>query len=860
MDRLRVLMLVNNDIRHDTRVMKSALALADGGAQVTVVGYGSQGYPEHVRLGDVEIHRVPLAWRYQNKALERRERFLEGSLVPATSPADRRAIVRRSRLRISEAAELGGRERRARAKVAEAGAQARSRLSRAQQRLHEGEKDLRGRVLQWHDARTEFASWRRSIPAIDDYEVAYSALVNSLDWDVIHAHDMHHMGTAARAVARRRAQGRPAWWVYDAHEYVAGLALSPPRTARVRAASVDLEREYIGLANAVLTVTDALADELQRAHGLPARPAVVYNSPVLDGDPGLREGLDVRADCGVGADEPLLVYSGGITVARGVQTAISALPQLPGVHLAVVCVPTTRTTRVQALRDLATRLEVTDRVHFLEPVAPDDVSAYLASADVGTIPLVHFGSHEFALANKLFEYLHAGMPLLVSDCRAQAEFVTAQGVGEVHRAEDVDDFAAAARRVLDRAPQIRRHIAQTPDMLAPYDWHRQSRVLRDVYRSLVGEDALVEPTHATDLSEVTEEPCWRTDRPTVLGIGPTNAAGQGLAWGRAVEAHVPGVRASVLGIDAGGPLRFDADETVPLSVFRSNPRWAAEFADRIDAEWTHALIEAGRPLVGRRYGRTFVKHADALRALGIRVGLVMHGSDVRSPAATTRRTRFSPFDDPLEQSTYELEARRAFLLQKIEAFRQVGHGPVFVSAPDLVADVPGSIWLPQVVDLDVWGEEPVAFDADVPVVLHVPSDPRVAGSEVADAVCRGLEAEGLIDYRRHENVVPAAMPALVKGADVVIDHLRIGSYGRRAIEAMAAGRVVLGHVVDEVRATAPGCGVLEADPDTLEDVLREVLRDREAGRRAALAGAAFVRERHDGAFSARLLADHLELR
>ena len=50
-------------------------------------------------------------------------------------------------------------------------------------------------------------------------------------------------------------------------------------------------------------------------------------------------------------------------------------------------------------------LGVGDRLHLLDPVRPDEVSAFVASADVGLLPLRHFGSHEMALANKLFEYL-----------------------------------------------------------------------------------------------------------------------------------------------------------------------------------------------------------------------------------------------------------------------------------------------------------------------------------------------------------------------------------------------------------------------------------------------------------------------
>lgn len=855
---MHVLMLVGNNIRHDTRVLKSALAVADGGARVTVIGYGDEGYPEHTSFGDVEIHRVPVAWRLRDKARDRRDRFTAGSLVPDMTGSERRMVVRRARLRSAEAAELGGRERELRAKATKVGASMRTRLGRLQERLSHTEQEWRASALDWYDGQTRLASWRRDLPAIDDYEFAYSGLVDRLDWDVIHAHDVHHMGTAARAVARRRAQGRDAWWIYDAHEFVPGLSLYPPRTARVRAAYVDLEREFIPFADAVVTVTDALAAELQQRHSLPRRPGVVVNSPVLDGD--LEIGRHhIRAVCGLSPDTPLLVYAGGVTAARGIQTAVSALPDLPGVHLAVVCVPSAEVSPARDLADLATRLGVADRLHLLDPVAPDDVSAYVSSADIGIIPLVHFGSHEFALANKLFEYLHAGLPLLVSDCRAQAEFVRGHDVGEVHRAEDVADFVRAARRVLERAPELRRHITENPQMLAPYDWHRQAAGLREVYRGLVGGDRLIEPQTPTDLSQVTEEPLWRDERPSVLGIGATNAAGQGWAWAKAVERHVPGVDTYVVAVDRGGPLTFDADEVVPWSVFRTNQRFSADLQQRINVGWTHALIETGRSLIGTRYGRDFVTDAEALRAVGIRVGLIFHGSEIRDPELNTRRTPYSPYTDPLDPLTTSLQTQRNELMPKVEVFIEGEVGPVFVSTPDLLLDVPGSIWLPVVGDPGVWHAEPTAFDREVPVVLHVPSRARIKGTEAADRVGLLLESEGLIEYRRLENVVPQEMPSHVKDCDIVLDQFALGAYGAAAVEAMFAGRIVLSHVVDAVREQVPGCPIVEANPDTLENVIRALVADRDRGREAARAGQAYAHEWHDGRRSAQILTEHLRL-
>ena len=83
MSKLRVLMLVGNDIRHDTRVLKSALAVADGGAQVTILGYGSAGYLEHTQFGPVEIYRVPVPWRLADRSKKRRaNNSISGTMMP----------------------------------------------------------------------------------------------------------------------------------------------------------------------------------------------------------------------------------------------------------------------------------------------------------------------------------------------------------------------------------------------------------------------------------------------------------------------------------------------------------------------------------------------------------------------------------------------------------------------------------------------------------------------------------------------------------------------------------------------------------------------------------------------------------
>lgn len=850
----RVLMMVGNDISHDTRVLKMGLALSAAGVEVTLLGYASSGRYTETVLGDMRVIRVPIAWQLRDAEARRRAAVRARHLNLGIDSAVRRTQDLRSTLRHEEAA-VGGPAAKLRDRRARAGRE----VTRVRQGLDRRVKSLEGRLWRGYDGALSrvagWASWRRLLPEIDDYQLAFGPVIDRLEWDVLHAHDIHLVGVASRAVARRRAAGRDASWVYDAHEYVAGLSLYGGRTKRKRAAYLDLESEYVRDADAVVTVTPALAEALQERYDLPELPTVVMNSPVLGAGSRPVE-TTIREACGLAPDQPLAVYSGGVTTARGVDTAVRALPLLPDVHLAVVCVPHREIRSAKVLSDLAAELGVSDRLHMLDPVRPEEVSAFVATADVGLLPFLHFGSHEVALANKLFEYLYAGLPVLASDCRAQKEFVEQYRVGAVHVAGDPEDLARGVREVLEHGPALRRRILDDPELLVPFAWERQEAALHAFYGRVLGSDRVHEPEHVPDLDSLVETPATRADRPSVVGIGPANMAGQAWAWAKGLERSMPGVRTEVVATARGGPITFPADELVPVQTYAKDRAWADRFQERALDTWTHALLEAGRPLFGLRNGRDFTGDADVLRAVGVGVGLVLHGSEIRNPARHAQWTPWSPFRNSRDELTSRLQGVVDGLAPLVEDFA----GPVFVSTPDLLRDVPDAHWLPVVIDLDAWATDRPVLEREVPVVLHAPSRASLKGSASVDAALAALHEKGVVDYRRVEHRPPSDMPGLIADADIVLDQFAIGSYGVLAAQAMAAGRVVLGHVMPEVRETVGHLPVVEAAPDTLDDVIRAVLDDRDAARRAAAEGVAFVRAHHDGRRSARVLHDVLGVR
>lgn len=801
-------MIVANDISHDTRVLKSALALADGGAAVTILGVSSRGALEESRLGPVDIVRVPVTFDQRDAA---RASADPRPVRLAPTPQARRAALERARTAAREASDSGLVRDRARAARARSGVAAMRAGLAAEQRAQSvlaRARRLRARV---RGVEPVVVSWRSVLPAILDYESALGPVVDGLDWEVIHAHDVHLVGVAARAVERRRASGGTGAWVYDAHEYVAGLSEYASRPRRVIAAYAALEKEFVRRARGVITVSEPLADVLQARYRLPATPTVVMNSPVLDAAASPVE-QDVRAVCGLDQDTPLLVYSGGVNPARGIATAVAALALLPGVHLAVVCVPGTHASPVARLRTQARSLGVEDRVYFLEPVRPEEVSAFLRGADVGLLPFLHYGSHEVALANKLFEYLFAGVPVLASDCRAQSAFVRAHGVGEVFTAGSAAELAAQATALLERSAHYRAVIADQPDLLSPFAWEVQERSLRSAYRGWFGAESLVEPTSSTAVEGLTETTVVRAEVTTPhVAFGSAQVDGVLGRWAEALAAAAPGVRTEVICLD-----RDHSPYPADVAVSReraAQASWSEPFARAALQRWTHALLEHDRTAFGDAPGRTPEGDVAALVARGIRVARVVHALE---GGATPP-----------------------------------GDGLLLVPAPELAHRLPGAQWVPDVVDPDPWS---AAAD------LLAPSRPPVVLSLTRAAELAPLVNEGLIEVRVRGEAGGDLAPADLTGVDVVVDDLVADGYSRAAVQAMMAGRVVVGRVSDSVRDLCPlPLPVLDADPSTVAEVLRGVLADRDAARNQAAEGRTYAVAVHGGERSGSLLASLLDL-
>jgi glycosyltransferase involved in cell wall biosynthesis len=416
----RVVMLVAKTIDFDARVRRSARSLVRHGYEVTVGCVAADG--RATTTDDEEGYRVVAVPVIRAKTKESLRKVR----------AERRQLA----LRLTDAAPTAA-ERRKLAELEAAEAELSRRLER--QRRGVADKGIR-------------KAWTR--------------LIRDQRPDVIHVHDHHGLATAFAA----RAPGTAV--VYDAHEHVLGKDLKPARRPAITA----YLRRHAPRADAVVTVGAAIADMLVRELELPARPIVVHNAPSLVSRPApyaLREAIAVEATT------PLLVYTGSVTGRRRLSTVMQAMSELPDVHFALILLE--ENPEVAAM---ASSLGVGERVHFPPPVPHDSLLALIRDAHAGVHPLDRYGNGDVALPNKLFEYLHAGLPMVVSDSPEMAAFVSEHRLGEVAKVDDPAAWAAAIRQVLAHPARYRAGAEERESLRREWAWESGELALLELYRRL----------------------------------------------------------------------------------------------------------------------------------------------------------------------------------------------------------------------------------------------------------------------------------------------------------------------------------------------------------------------------------------
>lgn len=442
----RIAVLVYNDAANDSRVLKESASLRDEGYEVRIIAV------ERRELG----HLAGVGALGERLHLQRVPEFAFERILPALAPVWRRLI--------SDAAPADDEARRAE----------RPRRRPDPSRL----------VAVVDGARSAGLTVLRSVGvrayrtvALGTYWLNATRAGLAAEPDAIHANDAN---TLAPAMAIQVLSRRRVGIIYDSHELWRHRNVRP---GRVLAPFLEVLVESIGIrrADGVITVSPSIARWLRRTYSLPATPILVRNVPVGDALPHPSQGV-LRERAGLGPEDRVIAYGGRITTARGIEETIAALPHLPA-HMHFVLLGYGEREALDQVRAEADRHRVAHRVHLIGAVPPDQVSTALADGDVAVVHVRPIClSYEYALPNKLFESIRAGLPIAAADLPDMRQVVEELGVGEVFLGSSPQDLADALSAILED-PSAYRELARA---VGPHlTWEQETEGMLAMYRRVL---------------------------------------------------------------------------------------------------------------------------------------------------------------------------------------------------------------------------------------------------------------------------------------------------------------------------------------------------------------------------------------
>lgn len=177
-----------------------------------------------------------------------------------------------------------------------------------------------------------------------------------------------------------------------------------------------------------------------------------------------------------------MLYVGDTSERRGTADMIRVVAvlkdRIPEIRLWVVG----KSSFDRQLRTMVDELNVSGFVHF-EGWQPEILfPSYIHGAQICLSPLKRNLHHDTTFANKVFQYMALGRPVLVSDCPAQAELIEIEKAGLVHRAGDIADFSEKVltlfndRELRETAGRNARRAVESR-----WNWEQTSRHLVDMY-------------------------------------------------------------------------------------------------------------------------------------------------------------------------------------------------------------------------------------------------------------------------------------------------------------------------------------------------------------------------------------------
>ncbi len=180
-----------------------------------------------------------------------------------------------------------------------------------------------------------------------------------------------------------------------------------------------------------------------------------------------------KEDLGISSDKKIILYQGALNVGRGLEWILDAMPYIEQVVLLIIGDGDIRA----KLQKQTKKLRIEEKVIFLGRIDSNKLAEYTRLADIGLCLLENKGwSYYYSLPNRVFDYIHAGVPILATDFPEIAKIVNTYKTGILINHYEPEYLAKVINESLS-TPINTDHFEKIQEELC---WEEEEKVLIEV--------------------------------------------------------------------------------------------------------------------------------------------------------------------------------------------------------------------------------------------------------------------------------------------------------------------------------------------------------------------------------------------
>jgi len=284
--------------------------------------------------------------------------------------------------------------------------------------------------------------------------------------DLIFANDLDTLPAAFLAAKIRRKK-----IIYDTHEYFTETPELVHRP-KVQAIWQKIENFIFPKLQVIFTVNDSIAELYKKKYNKNLQ--VVRNIPPTY----IPSRLKTRKELDLPENKHILILQGtGINKDRGAEEVLTAMQYLQNCILLIIGSGDV----LPALQKMTKELQLENKVIFKTKMPFEELRQYTCNSDLGlAIDKDTNLNYHFSLPNKLFDYIHAGIPVLASDLPELKKIINDYDIGYFLQNHDPKNIAATIEYIFENAERYKTVKSNTEKAREQLCWENEEKNLLQI--------------------------------------------------------------------------------------------------------------------------------------------------------------------------------------------------------------------------------------------------------------------------------------------------------------------------------------------------------------------------------------------